>query len=726
MNAKLGRNEACPCGSGKKFKKCCALEAAPRAAPAAVERLPSAGQLQKLHGLYGEARFGEVELLAQAMLGTHPTSSVLWKLIGAARWKLGKDALAALERVTELSPRDPEAHRNLGNWLRSRRRFDEAAACHRRAIALKPGDADAHNNLGSALLDQGRAEEAVASYRAATEIKPDFAMAHHNLGMALAGLGRHEEATGSYRRTIRLTPRNADVHNNLGNALREIGQVGEAEASFRRALAIDPNSADLHSNLGNALLDLGRLEEAVQSYTRAIELRPDFARAHGNLGSAYRELGMFDEAESSFRLALKQAPDLAELHTNLAIMLRLQGRPKQAEAICRRALELGPRAPAALSLMAEIHADRGEFADAEERYRQALCAAPEWPVAWAGLANLRKMTDDQAGWLSVATRIADKKMRPREEMHLRFAIGKYLDDVGRHDAAFDHYRRANDLAKASRPPHDREKLTRTFDGIMELYGRQWIERAREHGNDSARPVFVVGMPRSGTSLTEQILASHPAIFGAGELSFWKTASPKIAECALDPPALAGVLRGTSESYLQLLAGLDPGAGRVVDKMPANFVYLGMIHAAFPNARIIHMRRNPIDTCLSIYFQNFHLAHSYTNDFEDLAHFHAEYLRLMNHWRSVLPAGVLLDVPYEDLVDDQETWSRKIVEFVGLPWSPACLDFHRTIRRVSTFSKWQVRQKINRSSVERWRKYAKFVAPLMHLAGDARDGDLAPR
>ena len=719
MNAKLGRNEACPCGSGKKFKKCCALNDTARSAP---QRAIPAADAQELYALYGQGRYAELEARARGMLAEFPRSGLLWKLIGASQWKQGTDALDALQKVTVLTPADPEAHGNLGNWLRSRGSFAEAAACQRRAVDLKADYAEAHNNLGSALQDLGRIDDAMASYRRAAELKPDFAMAHHNLGMALAGRGRYEEAAVTYRRVLEITPQNSDVHNNLGNALRDMGRADEAAASYRRALAIQPVSAELHNNLGNALLDLGRLEEATQSYLRAIELRPDFAKALGNLGSAYRELGKFDEAESSYRRALQLAPDLAELHANLGIMLRLQGRQNDAEVSCRRALELNPNAPATLSLFAEIHADKGEFSEAEAWYNQALAVDPDWPAAWAGLAGLRKMKGGNEEWLSSARRVADKKIRPREEMHLRYAMGKYFDDVGEYEAAFANYRRANELAKTVRPPHDRQNLTRTFDHVAELYGTEWLEQVRGFGNASERPVFVVGMPRSGTTLTEQILASHPAVFGAGELSFWKTASPKIARSAPDPRANGNALSESAADYLRLLSGLNPNAQRVIDKMPANFAYLGMIHAALPKARIIHMQRNPIDTCLSIYFQNFHIAHSYTNDLEDLAHCYTEYLRVMNHWRSVLPAGTLLDVPYEGLVDDQELWSRRIVEFVGLPWNPSCLEFHQTVRRVSTFSKWQVRQKISKASVERWRHYAPFVEPLMRLteSTDARN------
>jgi len=223
------------------------------------------------------------------------------------------------------------------------------------------------------------------------------------------------------------------------------------------------------------------------------------------------------------------------------------------------------------------------------------------------------------------------------------------------------------------------------------------------------------MLRSGTTLAEQILASHPAVYGAGELTFWNTAWATYQSSALNDKGSAGILRKLAEDYLQLLDGLSGDALRVVDKMPTNFAFLGLIHAALPNARIIHMQRNPIDVCLSIYFQHFEAAVSYANDLEDLAHYYTEYLRLMRHWRSTLSKDAILDVPYEGLVNDQEAWSRKMLEFVGLPWDRRCLDFHETERIVITASKWQVRQKITNSSVLRWRNYERFLGPLLRLA-----------
>jgi hypothetical protein len=302
---------------------------------------------------------------------------------------------------------------------------------------------------------------------------------------------------------------------------------------------------------------------------------------------------------------------------------------------------------------------------------------------------------------------------------LEFAIGKYLDDVREFGQAFAHFRRANEAAMRCRPPHDRQGLTETVNSIIRDHDKSGITELQRHSSDSSRPVFIVGMLRSGTTLAEQILASHPSMLGAGELSFWSSAfSESRAPRHLAPES--GMAWGNlTSNYLRLLDDLSLDALRIVDKMPTNFAFLGLIHALFPNARIIHMRRNPLDTCLSIYFQNFDTAVTYANDLEDLAHYYEEYVRLMNHWRSSLPSGVMLEVCYEDLVIDPEAWSRKMVEFVGLPWDATCLNFHQTRRTVVTASKWQVRQKINSSAIGRWRNYEGQLGPLRRLVSRAR-------
>jgi hypothetical protein len=286
--------------------------------------------------------------------------------------------------------------------------------------------------------------------------------------------------------------------------------------------------------------------------------------------------------------------------------------------------------------------------------------------------------------------------------------------VGDYTQAFANFRRANELTKLQRPDNSR-RFTQGVDLIIHAHPREWLSGGSADANPSERPVFIVGMPRSGTSLAEQILASHPEVFGAGELSFWNGAARTLAASRANGGNDRTALRRLADDYVRSLNRWSPDARRVVDKMPANFLHLGAIHAALPNARIIHMRRDPLDTCLSIYFQNFGTEHFYASDLDDLAHYYTEYRRVMEHWRSTLPPDGLLEVPYEALVESPEAWSRRMLEFVGLTWDPKCLEFHATPRTVNTFSKWQVRQRISRSSVGRWRNYEKFLGPLLRLA-----------
>jgi tetratricopeptide (TPR) repeat protein len=434
------------------------------------------------------------------------------------------------------------------------------------------------------------------------------------------------------------------------------------------------------------------------------------------LGNALRSFGQLDDAAASYRRALAYNPHFAAAHCNLGMTLRLQGRTAEAQTSCRNALAIDPKSAAAFAVLAESSADRGEFVEAEDLFKRAISIEPDSPEAWAGLTRLRKMTSSDSPWLAQAQRIVGKDLPPQREICLRYAIGKYFDDVKNFEQAFIHFRRANELTKLRRAKHDRRQLTQTVDRVTRSYDRNWLNQPRTGAIDSRRQVFVVGMLRSGTTLAEQILASHPAVFGAGELTFWNNAAAaaNASSAANASPAAEGMLATLAGEYLRLLQTLSPDALRVIDKMPTNFPFLGLIHAALPNARVIHMRRNPMDTCLSIYCQHFETTVSYANDLEDLAHYYTEYLRVMGHWRETLPENVILDVPYEGLVADQETWSRKMLEFIGLPWDPHCLDFHAANRTVITASKWQVRQKMSASSIGRWRNYEKFLEPLLPL------------
>jgi tetratricopeptide (TPR) repeat protein len=660
------------------------------------------------------------------------------------------EAIASHRRALEINPRRPDTLGNLGNALQDLRRFEEAVASYQAALEIEPAFVEVHNNLGNALQNLGRFEDAVASYRGALTIKPTYAEAHNNLGNALRNLGRLEEAIGSYRRALELRPELAEAHHNLGNTLRDLKRLDEAIESYRRALELRPNYAEGYNSLGTGLLDTGHFDEAVASYRRALELRPGYAEAHSNLGNALRDLGQLSEALASFRRALEIQPDLAETHCNLghalldlgqpdealasyrralavnpqyaaahtaaAMALRQQGHAAQAEASCRRALEIRPDRASALAFLAELRADRGDFKQAEDLFRRAFALEPDLPEAWAGIARCRAPAANDAAWLAAAQRIAAQSLPRRHASNLRYAIGKYFDEAGDFDAAFESYRQANELLKSAGRAQERERVTERFDEIVRTFDAHWMKRARRAALPSARPVLIVGMPRSGTTLVEQILASHPAVFGAGELTFWNVADAAYQAAGRHDDDNLGMLAQFANAYLERLGELSADALRVTDKMPANFANLGLIQALFPGARILHLRRNPIDTCLSIYFHYLPGANSYAHDLGDLAHYYREYLRLMQHWRSTLGTDAMLEVPYEALLDDQEGWSRRMVEFIGLPWDARCLEFHETQRSVTSSSRWQVRQPLNRASRQRWRHYERFVGPLRELEG----------
>jgi tetratricopeptide (TPR) repeat protein len=613
MVVAAGRNDPCPCGSGRKFKKCCGLVATP---PPHADALVA---------LFHAGHFAEMELGARHLLARDPQAGVTWKLLGIALSRQGKDALPASRKAADLLPADPDAH--------------------------------------------------------------------HNLGITLQASGQHAEAAKSFGRAIEILPTFAEAHRNLGSALQAQGEYAKAADCARRALALHPASAAAHNNLGNALWSQGRADAAVPCFERALELNPQDAAAHNNLGNALRDLERFDAAAASYGRAIALSPGFAEAHSNLGILYRNQGRLVEAEAACQRSLELDARGIPAILLLASLRADGGRFGEAEALCRRAISIDPHCIEAWAALPAYRRMGHGDAAWLQQARSLVQRPLPARREALLRYAMGKYCDDVAEYDAAFDHYRRANELMRAVSPAYDRDAMERFVDKLIAAPAHLG---SRSSG-DSSRVVFIVGMPRSGTTLAEQILASHDEVFGAGELKFWTEAKT-----------------ASGDVYLAHLPADSIKAARVIDKMPYNFLHLGMIHAALPQAKIIHVHRDPVDTCLSIYFQDFGDTQPYARDLGDLAHYYDQYRRIMRHWIKVLPPEAILDLAYEDLVADQERWSRAMVRFIGLDWDPGCLEFERTERAVMTASFRQVRQKMHARSVGRSRHYEQFVTPLLGL------------
>jgi tetratricopeptide (TPR) repeat protein len=671
-------------------------------------------EIGALVALVNQDRLSEAERRAGALLGANPNDGMLWKILSVALVRQGRDALQALRRTAELLPLDGEAHCNLGAALHDQGQWAAALASLQRALALQPNNVEALVDAANALRALGRAREAIPLYRRALEHEPALIEAHNNLGNAFLDLGRFDDAAGCYRSALQFKPDDAQILCNMGTALRQAGLLAEAAQSYGRALILKPGDVDALNNLGNVLRDLGSRREAAALFRTAIELDPGRADSHCNLGTVLFQLRRVDEASASYRRALALQPDYAPAHLSLGLAMRQQRHPADAESACQAALAIDPNYVEALSFLGELRADRGRFAEAEELFRRAIAINPDFSSAYASIAAHRKMTGEDTAWLEGAEALLAKRRPLGDEIGLRYALGKYFDDVRQYDEAFNHYREANELTKRYGTSYDGAKLARRVERIIRSFDAAFTRQYQAQGSASELPVFIVGMPRSGTSLAEQILASHPAVFGAGEVIFWNGAYDAYRDAELAGKNAAALIPGMAGEYIDRLTAMSGTALRVVDKMPANFLYAGLIRAAFPKARIIHMQRHPIDTCLSIYFQNFFNIGPYANDFDNLAHYYRLYLHITDHWRAVLPATALLEIPYEALIDDQESWTRRMLDFIGLPWDPRCLDFHRTDRVVITASKWQVRQKISKSSAGRWRNYDKFVGPLRGL------------
>jgi tetratricopeptide (TPR) repeat protein len=498
-----------------------------------------------------------------------------------------------------------------------------------------------------------------------------------------------------------------------GNEYLAQGAYAEAITSYGRLLKLNPRHASAFNNLGAALCKVGRYREAEQHFHRAIGLKPGYSDAHSNLGAMLGFRGHFPESENSLRRALKLKPTHVDARSTLGLTLLSLGRPSDAKAQFEAVLKIAPRHAYALLGMGQVAKAEGRFDEAEALFRRVLEADPNMPGAWAALVGLRKMTSD-AGWLQRAEEVAASGIAPMEEAGVRFAIGKYYDDVADFNRAFHSYQRANGLLKALAGDYERDARTRFVDDLIRVYTRETISRIEGGTSASVKPIFVVGMMRSGTSLAEQIIASHPAVKGAGELGFWSDAVHRHETAIRQGPLGESLRKKLAQEYLRTLTGHAVDALRIVDKAPVNSDYLGVIHSVLPKARMIYMRRDPIDTCLSCYFQQFSTALNFTMDLSDLAHYYREHQRLIAHWRAVLAPGTILDVPYEELVADQRGWTRKILDFLGLEWDERCLDFQNTQRTVATASSWQVRQKIYKDSVQRSRNYKRFIGPLRDL------------
>ncbi len=640
-----------------------------------------------------------------------------------------EEALASCDNAIALKPDFAEAYNHRGIALLELKRFEEALASCDKAIALKPDFAEAYSNRGLALLELKRFEEALASCDKAIALKPDYTVAYSNRGWALLELKRFEEALASCDRAIALKPDFAEAYNNRGSALLELKRFEEALASCDKAIALKPDFAEAYNNRGWALLELERFEEALASCDKAIALKPDYAEACSNRGWALLELKRCGEALASCDKAIALKPDFAVTYNNRGWALLELERFEEALASCDKAIALKPDFADAYNNMGNVLKELGQLDEARLTYLKAVELDPTSADAYRNLADSKKFTRADPHLAAMEKLMAKPEgLSKTDRVQLDFALGKAYADLKDHRRSFQHLLAAN-AGKRTTISYDEKSVLALFDSIETAFTRELIAAKSGGGDPSERPIFVLGMPRSGTTLIEQILASHPMVHGAGELETFNevvlTVRGPSVDAILYPefvPALdASALRSIGQRYLASVRERSPEGERVTDKMPSNYNFVGLIHLSLPNARIIHTIRNPVDTCISCYSKLFTVGQNQTYDLGELGRYYKRYERLMEHWRRVLPPGSILDVQYEDVVANLEAEARRIIAYCGLPWNDRCLSFHETDRPVRTASAMQVRQPIYKSAVGRWHDYEEFLGPLLTALGEIPSG-----
>ena len=540
-------------------------------------------------------------------------------------------------------------------------------------------DAKRHRQLGTMLLETGKLAAAIAALRRATDLDPGDAVSQHLLGRAYLGGGR----------------------------------LNEAADSLRLAIVLKDDLAGAYRDLAIALAGLGRDREAIAACRRGVELDPQFAGGHRLLGELLEAAGDVMEAANSSRRAADLDSDLTAGTLDLVKALTLEGNFREAEGRLRRAIALDPNRDKLYNALAEILANRGAFAEATQACDRALGLNPLQVAAHYTAVRIRKCTEaDRPRLMRMLAALRDASITDAKRLFLHFAIGKLLDDLGEYREAMKHFDIGNSI-RGRNTRFDRAALTAVIDRLIARFTPAFFAAHREFGVDDELPLFIVGMPRSGTTLVEQIITSHPAIAAGEELFFWSryASSRGIAEATALTP-MAG--RDIAAEYLSLLRLIGPSAARVTDKQTFNFQQLGLIKLLLPKARIVHCRRHPIDTCLSMYFTYFKGRMPFVSNKGDLTFAYREYARLMDHWRAVLSADRFLEIDYEGLVTDREPISRQLIAFAGLDWHDACLQPERNERSVTTASLWQARQPVFTSSVERWRRYEPWIGEFRQL------------
>jgi tetratricopeptide (TPR) repeat protein len=603
---------------------------------------------------------------------------------------------------------------------------------------ITPGAIQMKLGVSGPLTEAGRIAENYAAFRlngtpmpAAPPIaKPTNARTRMARQQAVQGdrfarEGRLALAIDRLKQSTELDPTVATVHHDLGLALIRAGHLEDAAKVLGRAVRLDPGLASAHLNLAVTLETLARDSEAQASYETLLRLDPLLHAVHAAIGKIHLANGRVGPAEAAFRAAAAAATVAASPRARIyeAHAHMVAGQTQEAEVLLRAVIADDPYYGEAYVSLGQIQAEAGQSSEGAENIQRGIALDPDMVAAWYQFATSTKFTarhKDRVSQMEACLKRHDLSFQQRKSIH--FALGKAYDDLGDYALAMRHFDAANQFRGAHRHL-DQALLDRQTSHAIASASPGFLDRRPDLGVDDATPILIVGMPRSGTTLVEQILSSHPKVAAGGELGFWRERN-RSGLAVFGADALVEPAHRLARDYLAVLRSIAPEAARVTDKMPFNFAHLGVIRQVLPRATIVHCRRHPIDTCLSNFVTNFQIPFDYAGSRASLVFFYRQYQRLMAHWRTVLPTDRFIEVDYETLVADPEPMTRRLIETCGLEWHDACLAPQQNRRKIATASLWQARQPIYRTSVERWRRYEPWLGELLTLLADATDESLA--
>ncbi len=594
--------------------------------------------------------------------------------------------------------------------------FERAERFCRLQLKFNPADRECQILLGIVSAKLGRHEEAINRLTQVIEEAPSYE-AEIALSTLYFFLGDLTKALERGETAIQLAPRELSTYNKIGNELVRLRQFDPAIHFFQRALEYDSDHVQSRQNLASALKDAGRMDESLDAWRAVTLLAPD-------LGVAWLSYGMLQLVSQDLTGALASGlravacmERSVEAQMLAGLALSEMGRASEAAPYFQSALKLNPNHAIAQASLGVVLHEQGQFDVGIQWLKKSLEQWDTNGLAYYIQARSKRVDGgDQQMIERIELLLQRNDLSLLDRSYMEYALGKSYEDLKEFGVSIDHYDRANETAYEfwlSEKPWDRDRYQFTIDRTISTFTDPRIAELRRDGLDSDLPVLIVGMIRSGTTLVEQILSSHPLVTGAGELTYWHEEAVK-AFNAHDNSVDSAKLTEIANGYLQLLRKVDPKAKRITDKLPHNYAVLGLVQPALPNGRVIHIRRNPVDNCVSVYTTGYARPPGFTLKRENIVFAYREYLRLMEHWRCVLPEDRFLEVDYEDLIENREAVTRKMIAFIGLEWSDRCLQHESNVRTVHTPSAWQVRQPLYKTSIERWRNFEPWIAPFDEL------------